>query len=628
MEGYLERDLLAGQSEAGAKLGEWQAVAHQASGTQIARAQQLPDGGLFRERPGVGTHQALLVFEKIVERESGGLAVAAVGEEHCRPTRTQRRQGGLGLGAAADTVEDRVGAAPVMARFARDVHQPWARRDRMIGPEREREALPVRARVDDHDPDSAAQGAEHKEMQQPHAAAAQDDSDPRGGAVAARTALRQERLEDASLAQAAQDAGCGLEEDRVEIVEMGGNPPRRAGNGTRPHQDLSGEAAGNEQILAESRTLGLAAAAAVEAGAAGRVVRNDESVARCEGIDIRASGEDLSHDLVSEHRSGRRRASRQFEEVGAAEPGPAQAQNQLAGTGERVGKLAPPRLSGSVDRDGAHGGVSFHQMERRIHRRFPRRIELRFWRLGETQGHTAYSTNISKSGLFLSSVSALMPGERLRLEIVDRDSGFIAEGRVARVHRVSLALRQFDQQGVGVRFLLPEELVENLVPLARQSGPVTQAGRTVEPEPLGPDDRWRDDTLTDEAAEALFQDGQPSDQEPAPKSGMDIARDKVVPVSFADPSTFLSTYHRDISAGGLFVSTPTPMALQEAIWIELQLPIAGERPKLFAARVIQRFDPQAAVGSGKNLLSGMAVQFVEPEKVIAELKPLLALLRR
>ena len=105
-------------------------------------------------------------------------------------------------------------------------------------------------------------------------------------------------------------------------------------------------------------------------------------------------------------------------------------------------------------------------MERRIHRRFSRRIELRYWRPGEVQGHTAYTTNISKSGLFLNSAIALMPGERLRLEIVDRESGFFAEGRVARVHRVALALRQVDQQGVGVRFLLPEELVENFMPIA------------------------------------------------------------------------------------------------------------------------------------------------------------------
>lgn len=255
-------------------------------------------------------------------------------------------------------------------------------------------------------------------------------------------------------------------------------------------------------------------------------------------------------------------------------------------------------------------------MERRIHRRFPRRIELRYWRPGEVQGHTAYTTNISKSGLFLSSSTPLMSGERLRLEIIDRESGFFAEGRVTRVHRVPLALRHVDQQGVGVRFLLPEELVENLVPLARQSGPATQGGRDVDLSPVFPEEP------------GAAGDGGEAGPEPEADPTMDIERDKIVPISFADPSAFLSTYHRDISAGGLFISTPTPMALQELVWIEMRLPIPGEPPKLFAARVVQRFDPLAAVGSGMNLLSGMAVQFAEPEKVLAELKPLLDALRR
>lgn len=257
-------------------------------------------------------------------------------------------------------------------------------------------------------------------------------------------------------------------------------------------------------------------------------------------------------------------------------------------------------------------------MERRIHRRFPRRIELRYWRPGEVQGHTAYTTNISKSGLFLSSSTPLLSGERLRLEIVDREGGFVAEGRVTRIHRVPLALRHVDQQGVGVRFLLPEELVETLVPLARQSGPATQGGQDVDPVASGAD-AWT-------APDAREQADPRPEAEAEPE--MDVDRDRVVPVAFEDPSAFLSTYHRDISAGGLFVSTPTPMRLQEAVWIEMQLPIPGERPRLFAARVVQRFDPLAAVGSGMNLLSGMAVQFTEPEKVLAELKPLLDALRR
>ena len=43
--------------------------------------------------------------------------------------------------------------------------------------------------------------------------------------------------------------------------------------------------------------------------------------------------------------------------------------------------------------------------------------------------------------------------------------------------------------------------------------------------------------------------------------------------------------------------------------------------------MVQRFAPEAAVGGGKNLLSGMAVQFLDPEKVVADLKPRLARLR-
>jgi Tfp pilus assembly protein PilZ len=262
-------------------------------------------------------------------------------------------------------------------------------------------------------------------------------------------------------------------------------------------------------------------------------------------------------------------------------------------------------------------------MERRIHRRYPRRIELRFWRPGEAQGHTSYTSNISKSGLFLNSDIGLMPGERLRLEFVDPDSGFVAEGRVARVHRVALALRQVDQQGVGVRFLPPEELVESLVPLARQSGPATQGGRPIPPM-----------TQIAEEPQAVLAEAAPvaaaASASPAPPaaSPRDVERDPVVPVSFPDSASFLSTYHRDISAGGLFVSTPSPMPLKSTLWIEMELPIRGERPRRFAARVIQRFEPQAVIGEGRNLLSGMAVQFLEPEKVLEELRPLLAILRR
>ena len=250
-------------------------------------------------------------------------------------------------------------------------------------------------------------------------------------------------------------------------------------------------------------------------------------------------------------------------------------------------------------------------MERRVHRRFAKRVEVRFWRRAETQSHSSFTTNLSKSGVFLGSASALVPGERLRVEIVDRDNGFFAEGRVVRVHRVSIALRHIDQPGVGVRFMMPEELVEELLPLARQAGPGT-AQLAAQP-PLGPPPGRLE-------PEELASEGEEIDAS-APAT-------RVVPVTFDDPSTFLSVYHRDIQSGGLFVSTAEPAALHETVWIELQLPLNDERPKLFEALVVQRFPAEGAVAPGRNLLGGMAVQFLEPEKVVAELKPLIQRLRR
>ncbi len=616
MKGYLECPLLARQRKAVDEVGERQAVAHQRRRPELAGTKELPDGGLLGEAAGVGAHQALLVLEEIVEREARGLSGAAVSEQNCRAAGTQRRECGGGEGAAADAVEDRVGAASVRARLPRGIEELRARGGRRVRSEVECQPAAVRPQIDGHDADRGTQRAQHEEMEESHAAGAEDHCDRTLPPIAPKKR---------ALAQAAQDAGGRLEKEGIEIVEAVRETTGGGREGACPDEDPGREPAWREQVLAKLGALRLGAAAAVEAGAASRVVRHHNPVTRRECLDTRTGRDDLSHDLVSEDGAGGDRRGRQLEEVGTTESAPSHLQEELARTCDGIGLRPPLGLVPGVDRDDMHREVSSHQMERRIHRRFPRRIELRYWRPGETQGHTAYTTNISKSGLFVSSATALMPGERLRLEIVDRECGFFAEGRVARVHRVALALRQVDQPGVGVRFLLPEELVENLVPHARQSGPATQGGRASEPEPSRPAATGFE--AAPEAASSPAEEAQKA-ASAGRDSAMDIDRSKVVPIEFAEPGSFLSTYHRDISAGGLFVSTPNPMAVQETVWIEMQLPIPGERPRLFAARVIQRFEPQAAVGSGRNYLSGMAVQFLEPERVLAELKPLLALLRR
>lgn len=285
-------------------------------------------------------------------------------------------------------------------------------------------------------------------------------------------------------------------------------------------------------------------------------------------------------------------------------------------------------------------------MERRIHHRYPRRVEIRFWRRGQTQSHVAYTTNISKTGLFLGSAVSLDPGERLRLEVVEPVHGFVVEGRVARVHRVPIALRHVEQPGVGVRFLTPDELVEEYIPgLARQGGPPVyyrpaappppEASAVVAEEPGSA--AGRPAAALESAAErpaassasaagagaAAATSKPPSGR----KSSSGERRQRIVPVIFDDASSFLSVFHRDIQSGGLFVSSPEPAALNDIVWIELQLPLEGEKPELIPSRVVQRFDPHAIVGQGRNVLSGMAVQFLDPERALAQLRPLVEKLR-
>ncbi|MGE0641352.1 MAG: PilZ domain-containing protein [Thermoanaerobaculia bacterium] len=255
-----------------------------------------------------------------------------------------------------------------------------------------------------------------------------------------------------------------------------------------------------------------------------------------------------------------------------------------------------------------------------MHRRFSRRVEVRFWRRGEETGHLGFTTNLSKSGLFLGSATALRPGERLRVEILDRTNGFVAEGEVARVHRVSLAMRQVEQPGVGIRFLTPEELIEELVPLARQAGPAVVQGSAGEA-PAAP-------ARAGEGADAESPTATADEVEEGGEIDASAPARRTIPVAFDDPSTFLSVFHRDIQSGGLFVSTAEPVELRETVWIELQLPIADQRPKLFEAVVVQRFPATGAVPPGRNVLAGMAVQFLEPERVLADLRPLLDSMRR
>ena len=277
--------------------------------------------------------------------------------------------------------------------------------------------------------------------------------------------------------------------------------------------------------------------------------------------------------------------------------------------------------------------------DRRVDERHSRRLDVRFWRRGSPQAHAGFTTNVSSTGLFLGTTQTLEPGERLRLEVVDRAAGFVVEGEVARVHRVSIALRHVDQPGAGVRFLRPDELVGALVPAARASraprtataGEAAAASAELPPRvaPVFAETSASKATPPRPGATSPTRSTPPSRggerTTPRPAARPDVI---VVPVEFPDRTSFLSVYHRDLSAGTLFISTDVPAALNDTVVIELQCPPPSSARLKFPAKVVRRFEPEAAVGGGRNVLAGMGVRFLEPEVVRTSLAPVLAELRR
>lgn len=267
--------------------------------------------------------------------------------------------------------------------------------------------------------------------------------------------------------------------------------------------------------------------------------------------------------------------------------------------------------------------------ERRNADRFARRLDLRYWRGSGAQPLSGFTTNVSATGMFLATTQVLQPGERVRVELLDPKNGAMLEGQVVRVHRVTMALRHVDTPGAGVRFLPPEELVAAIVPAVRLRAPSASGAR----------DAGATGAMARPGASRAASTGSPA-ATPAPAAPSDDAaaagatgaapvdETLVVPVEFTDRSSFLSVYHRDLSIGTLFVSTEVPAALKQKVTVELSTPPPVRRTLRFRAEVVRRFEPEAAVGPGRNLLAGVGLRFLEPDAVRAELAPVIAELRR
>jgi Tfp pilus assembly protein PilZ len=216
-------------------------------------------------------------------------------------------------------------------------------------------------------------------------------------------------------------------------------------------------------------------------------------------------------------------------------------------------------------------------VDRRRQLRRVRHVQVRFHRRGDPQPQTGSSLDISTTGMFIITNNPLPPGERIRVEVLG-ENGFVVEAVVARALRVATHLQAIKKPGMGVRFLTVEELVADLV--TRGAGP--------------------------------------RGEKSGGAAGATVQEDGVYPVRFRDRDHLLQTFRRDISTGGLFVSTRDPARLNEVVTVELHIPESDREPLRLKARVVQRFEPTS---SGSSLMAGMGVELVDRLAAIALLEP-------
>src|SRR4051812_43949516 len=288
--------------------------------------------------------------------------------------------------------------------------------------------------------------------------------------------------------------------------------------------------------------------------------------------------------------------------------------------------------------------MSMSSRRRAIRR--PRRVQVHFWKQGDPTAYIGYTTNISLTGMFVATNSPVSSGSRIRVEVVDRDRGFMVEGVVAHARKSPLELARLNQSGMGIRFLSVEELVRELMPAGLAGGTEEipqEAAPRPEPPPLPPPPPLPDVT---QAFPAAAPRPAPSPPEPIaapspPKPVVLVPPPPVPPrrppapvepsggsftVHFASVEEFLEVYRRDILQGGLFVSTRYPARLQETVNVELYPPGLLVDPVMVRARVVQRFEPQSETGS-PNLLSGMGLELLEVPSLLARLAPVVERLR-
>ena len=282
--------------------------------------------------------------------------------------------------------------------------------------------------------------------------------------------------------------------------------------------------------------------------------------------------------------------------------------------------------------------------ERRRNRRWPRQLEVRFWKQGEEgQGSRAVSTNVSRTGIFVRTQMVLPSGSRMRLAIGHTGRSFTVEGVVMRALRSPAHLQSVMPSGMGVRFLSAEELLEELLPAIDfdaeeriPSGMGTATGAAVGGSARRATRRPAIRRLLDAGRRATpppretvrppapprrrhLRRGPPP---LAPPAGAPIEPTQLYPLRFRDPDQFRRVFDRDVKTGGLFIQTSRPPALDAVIVVEVGVEGLAVPPIRLQARVVHRMEPPRESPPG-NLLAGMGVQFLDVDRAVEQLRALL-----
>jgi len=100
--------------------------------------------------------------------------------------------------------------------------------------------------------------------------------------------------------------------------------------------------------------------------------------------------------------------------------------------------------------------------ERRRHKRFKRRYMVRF---GERElSHSGFTFDVSRGGAFIVSPYRPALDSHLHVQIfVDKETSVYFEATVRRHKVIPPELRSVDKGGFGVRFLMPDEVLANIL---------------------------------------------------------------------------------------------------------------------------------------------------------------------